>query len=115
MLFREFAFCLFINYITYIRMWVDVHKTTVERNGSLGYHHVVCNRKTKHARQKALLENSRGRFAFKNVKITHTPTIVGKLVEKSGMERFPDMFSRPLEICGQYLLLRTVIIQIKRR
>ena len=65
MLFREFAFCLFINYITYIRMWVDVHKTTVERNGSLGYHHVVCNRKTKHARQKALLENSRGRFAFK--------------------------------------------------
>ena len=52
---------------------------------------------------------------LKNVKITHTPTIVGKLVEKSGMERFPDMFSRPLEICGQYLLLRTVIMQIKRR
>ena len=62
---REFPFCHFINYITYIRMWVNVHKTTVERNGSLGYHHVVCNRKTKHARQKALLENSRGRFAFK--------------------------------------------------
>ena len=29
------------------------------------------------------------------MKITHTPTIVGKLVEKYGMERFPDMFSRP--------------------
>ena len=32
---------------------------------------------------------------LKNMKITHTPTIVGKLVEKYGMERFPDMFSRP--------------------
>ena len=38
-----------------------------------------------------------------------------KLVDKLGMERFPDMFSRALEICGQYLLLRTVIIEIKRR
>ena len=34
---REFPFCLFINYITYIRTWVHVHKTTVERNSSLGY------------------------------------------------------------------------------
>ena len=41
---REFAFCLFINY-AYTCTWIQVNKTTFERNSSLGYHHVVCNGK----------------------------------------------------------------------
>ena len=43
----NFPFCLFINY-AYICMWMHMHKTTFERNSSLGYHHVVWNGKTKH-------------------------------------------------------------------
>ena len=45
MFFREFAFCLFINYAC---IHMHVNKTTFERNSSLGYHHVVCDGKTKH-------------------------------------------------------------------
>ena len=45
---REFFFCLFINYV-YIYTWMHVHKTTFERNSSLGYNHMVLNVKTKHA------------------------------------------------------------------
>ena len=37
---REIALCLFINY-AYIGTWMHMHKTTVERNNSLGYYHVV--------------------------------------------------------------------------
>ena len=33
---REFAFCLFINY-AYMCRWIYVHRTTFERNNSLGY------------------------------------------------------------------------------
>ena len=44
---RKFSFCLFINY-AYKCMWMHKHKTTFERNISLGYYHVVWNGKTKH-------------------------------------------------------------------
>ena len=37
---REFAFCLFINY-AHIGTWMHLHKTTFEKNSSLGYHRVV--------------------------------------------------------------------------
>ena len=33
---REFAFCLFIDY-AYMCGWIYVHRTTFERNNSLGY------------------------------------------------------------------------------
>ena len=33
---REFVFCLFINY-AYMCRWIYVHRTTFERNNSLGY------------------------------------------------------------------------------
>ena len=37
---REFAFCLFINYAC-ICTRMHVHKTTFERNSSLGYYYVI--------------------------------------------------------------------------
>ena len=40
----EFTFCLFIDY-AYRCTWIRVHKTTFERNSSLGYHQVVWNGK----------------------------------------------------------------------
>ena len=42
MFFREFDFCLFD-----FRL-IHVHKTTIERNNSVGYHNVVFHGKTKH-------------------------------------------------------------------
>ena len=47
----EIALCLFINY-AYIGTWMHMHKTTDERNNSLGYYHVVWNGKTKHTAKK---------------------------------------------------------------
>ena len=41
MLSREFAFCFPTNYACTC-MWMQVYKTTFERNSSLGYHHVIC-------------------------------------------------------------------------
>ena len=40
----EFTFCLFIDY-AYRCTWIRVHKTTFERNSSLGYNLVVWNGK----------------------------------------------------------------------
>ena len=39
--------CLFRNYANTCT-WMHVHRTTFERNSSLGYHHLVWNGKTKH-------------------------------------------------------------------
>ena len=43
MFLREFAFCLFINHAC---KWIRQH--FFEKENFLGYHHMVCGRKTKH-------------------------------------------------------------------
>ena len=46
--------CPFRNYAN-ICIWMHVHRTTFERNSSLGYHHLVWSGKTKHSSWKGLL------------------------------------------------------------
>ena len=60
---REFAFCLFINYAC-ICTWVHVHKTTFERNSSLGYHHVVWKGKEKIQTKKVDWKNGSVKYCW---------------------------------------------------
>ena len=60
---REFAFCLLINYAC-ICTWVQVHKTTFERNSSLGYHHVVWKGKEKIQTKKVDWKNGSVKYCW---------------------------------------------------
>jgi len=77
---REFAFCPFINY-AYLFTWMHAHRTKLERDSSLKYHHL--NGETKHSSWKGQLlswvvtSNSANRIRH------HAPFIVTSIISVS--------------------------------
>ena len=87
----EFAFCPFINYAYLICTWMHAHRTKLERDSSLKYHHV--NGETKHTSWKGQLLSWVNTSISANRIMHHAPFIVTSIISVSVVVHFLPILS----------------------